>query len=492
MSHGREHRKWLAGLVVVALGAALLVAVPADRTDAHDSIPHASNSASVDPPQPAPQIGTPPPGHTRWLGKWSRWNHHSVPWRCDVNPELTWVTPPTYPPVSYSVDTRDYIGCAAANVNINGRDQTLGTASHSQWRYSGCTQFGPPGGAGCGHRLSATATTPVATGLDRFTAFFSTAISNEARAALIAQASARFRFVDNGRHQTWRYVFCGETLADDRQDGRFLVSGYRHHALERTAYWGKDPDVTYAGVPGATVLPPSSQRATGYHPEPTATGIDPSVPAQWAACWAADPLSVRAGPDVSVVDGSLSTSQIEASRGDVSTVAPCIEVDWVTRNGSAVAPADYTASSGTVTFPAGTLGVGVASATRPVAVATQPNSPGETDESFVVEITGQRLCPGETGTAPQLDARDHLRVTIQGTPAVASLWVPDRIDVVEGDPGDTTVATVTAEHDAMPGDVTSVGVLPAQAGVGPAQNRGPEAQRSAPRASGGRPRMVLA
>ena len=55
-------------------------------------------------------------------------------------------------------------------------------------------------------------------------------------------------------------------------------------------------------------------------------------------------------------------------------------VDYLTADGTAIAPADYTAASGTVTFAAGQV-------SRPVAITVRGDTLDELDESFAVNLS---------------------------------------------------------------------------------------------------------
>ena len=92
-----------------------------------------------------------------------------------------------------------------------------------------------------------------------------------------------------------------------------------------------------------------------------------------------------APPQVSVTDcGEFEDSSGPgACLGSVSLSAASgktVSVAFATQNGTATAPADYTAASGVLTFPPGTL-------QRPLSVPFVPDSVDEQDETFTIALT---------------------------------------------------------------------------------------------------------
>jgi hypothetical protein len=106
-----------------------------------------------------------------------------------------------------------------------------------------------------------------------------------------------------------------------------------------------------------------------------------------------------------------------------------IEFDWETVDGSAVAPDDYTASSGTTVIPAGST-----SATIDISIVS--DGIDEPDESFTVVITEVRLL-GAAARGIEEVRNIRLAPFGSGTPAVVTILDDDRAA------GSTTSSTTT-------------------------------------------------
>jgi ELWxxDGT repeat protein len=93
-----------------------------------------------------------------------------------------------------------------------------------------------------------------------------------------------------------------------------------------------------------------------------------------------DPLPALAVGDVTVAEGNSGTTNATFT----VTLAPVsgrqVTVAYATANGTATAPGDYTATSGTLTFPAGTT-------TRTISVPVVGDTLDEPDEAFLVNLS---------------------------------------------------------------------------------------------------------
>jgi hypothetical protein len=91
-------------------------------------------------------------------------------------------------------------------------------------------------------------------------------------------------------------------------------------------------------------------------------------------------------PTLSIVDGSVREGNRGTSRLDLSvtlsrSVTDSVSVNYATANGTALAKQDYTASSGTLTFPPGeTSGT--------ISIAIKGDRKREANESFSVQLSG--------------------------------------------------------------------------------------------------------
>jgi hypothetical protein len=151
-----------------------------------------------------------------------------------------------------------------------------------------------------------------------------------------------------------------------------------------------------------------------------------------------DPLPALSIGDTTVVEGNTGTTN---SVFTVTLAAPSgrvVTVDYATVPGTATAPADYTASSGTVTFAAGDV-------TETVTVPVKGDVLDEVNESYTVNLTN----------APNALITDGFGLgTITDDDALPALAVSDAT-VVEGNTA-TTSATFTVTLNAPSGQAVSV------------------------------------
>ncbi len=142
-------------------------------------------------------------------------------------------------------------------------------------------------------------------------------------------------------------------------------------------------------------------------------------------------------------EGDAITFTVTLSSARTSNVT----LNWATSNGSATAPADYTATaSGSVTIPAGQT-------SRTFMVQTAPDALDEDDETFTVTLSA----PSDGLPASVLLAQDPTAtgtITDDDAPPVLSITSPS---VNEGDSG-TTAMTFELTLDAPSGREVAVGV----------------------------------
>ncbi len=86
-----------------------------------------------------------------------------------------------------------------------------------------------------------------------------------------------------------------------------------------------------------------------------------------------------------------------------------VTVNYATANGTAVAPGDYTARSGVVTFPIGMT-------TQPVTVPVAGDTRDEVDEQFVVNLTNPS---GATIGGGQEPERSRTTIRCRRSPSTA-------------------------------------------------------------------------
>jgi hypothetical protein len=118
-----------------------------------------------------------------------------------------------------------------------------------------------------------------------------------------------------------------------------------------------------------------------------------------------------------------------------------LQVSWATAHGSATSPADFTASSGTVSLTK-------TGAFKVVSVSVAGDAIDETNETFVVNLTNLTGSPGQIGDPQGL-------ATITDDDPLPVLSVND-VTLTEGDAG-TTTATFNVTLSAASGKAVTVG-----------------------------------
>ncbi|MDA1191504.1 MAG: Ig-like domain-containing protein, partial [Candidatus Poribacteria bacterium] len=146
------------------------------------------------------------------------------------------------------------------------------------------------------------------------------------------------------------------------------------------------------------------------------------------------------GPSISVADASVTEGGAASVTVSLSAASPqIVSVEYATANGAATAGTDYTATSGTVSFPIGQT-------TQTVSVSTTDDTVRESDETFTVNLAN--ATNGTISDAAGL-------VTIVDNDADVSLSVSDET-VTEGNSGATT-ATFTVTLSGASGSTVTVG-----------------------------------
>lgn len=147
--------------------------------------------------------------------------------------------------------------------------------------------------------------------------------------------------------------------------------------------------------------------------------------------------------DVSVVEGDAGTTAAEFIISLSAASNLSVEVDFATSDGTATVGSDYSAASGTVTFPAGTT-------TQVVTVHVLGDILDELDEMFFVDLSNPT-------NATILDNQGKATILDDDDPPSLSI---DDVSVVEGDAGTTaaefTVSLSTASGLSVSVDYASV------------------------------------
>ena len=152
-----------------------------------------------------------------------------------------------------------------------------------------------------------------------------------------------------------------------------------------------------------------------------------------------DPMPSLVIDDVSVTEGDAGTTNANFTVSLSSLSGQSVTVDFATANGTAIAPGDYTARTGTLTFTAGQL-------TRTITVAVNPDTIDEVNETYFLNLSN----------ATNATIADNQGVgTIIDDDGLPSLSVND-VTVVEGQSG-TVNANFTVSLSAPSGQSVSIG-----------------------------------
>jgi len=146
--------------------------------------------------------------------------------------------------------------------------------------------------------------------------------------------------------------------------------------------------------------------------------------------------------DVTLVEGNAGTTNAVFTIQAAPAPRPCcaLQVTWATAPGTALATADYTTSSGTVSLSRATP-------SRTVAVPVVGDTIDEANETFVVNLSNLVGSPGTIG-----DAQGVGMITDDDPLPVLSV---DDVTVTEGNSG-TTTATFTVSLSAASGRAVAV------------------------------------
>jgi hypothetical protein len=139
---------------------------------------------------------------------------------------------------------------------------------------------------------------------------------------------------------------------------------------------------------------------------------------------AAPTLSIN---DVAVTEGNTGTTNAVFTVSMTSASSQAVTVNFTTANGTAVAPGDYTTTTGTLTFAPGTT-------TQSITVPVVGDAIFEGNETFQVTLSGATVATINDGTGVG---------TITDDDATPGLIISE-VTVTEGDAGSTNaVFTVT-------------------------------------------------
>jgi hypothetical protein len=163
-----------------------------------------------------------------------------------------------------------------------------------------------------------------------------------------------------------------------------------------------------------------------------------AVPAPAAAA----PTPIVRITDVTVTEGTGGTVNASFTISAAPSPKACcaLQVSWSTAPGSAVTPADFTASSGTISLTKN-------APSKVVSVPVAGDAIDEANETFVVNLTNLVGSPGQIGDAQGL-------ATITDDDPLPLLSVND-VTVTEGDAG-TTTATFNVTLSAASGKTVTV------------------------------------
>ncbi|HEY1538718.1 MAG TPA: Calx-beta domain-containing protein [Solirubrobacteraceae bacterium] len=168
----------------------------------------------------------------------------------------------------------------------------------------------------------------------------------------------------------------------------------------------------------------------------------------WASPAAANSIAVD---DVQVTEGPGTVDATFAVTRDAGLLSGATSVSYHTADGSATSPADYLATSGTLSFGSALLG---ATQTQYVTVAVPPDTLDEDTESFRLVVAGGEVTDGDgVGTildddpTPTLSVADSPAVS-EGAAAARATFVV-RLSAVSG--RDVSVAFATANASATAG-----------------------------------------
>jgi ribosomal protein L35AE/L33A len=173
-----------------------------------------------------------------------------------------------------------------------------------------------------------------------------------------------------------------------------------------------------------------------------------------------DPLPAIAIGDATVAEGNSGTVNATFALSLDAPSGRPVTVTYATEDGTAIAPGDYVAGTGTVTFPSGQM-------SRNVTVVVKGDTVDESNETYSVELTnpGNATITDGEGIGTIIDD--------DGSPSLSV----DDVVVTEGDSG-TINASFTVSLSGLSGQTVSVGYATADEPLRPRPTTRPSAAAS--------------
>ena len=164
--------------------------------------------------------------------------------------------------------------------------------------------------------------------------------------------------------------------------------------------------------------------------------------------------------NVSQVEGNTGTSNFAFAVSLSAPSSQTVTVAYVTTDGTAIAPGDYTTTSGTLTFPAGTI-------TQTVNVAVVGDTVAEPDETFTVNLSGATnatiATAQGTGTIVNDDADPAMSINnvsqVEGNAGISNFVFKVSLSAVSGKTVTVTYATADGTATAGSDYVATSGTL---------------------------------
>ena len=177
---------------------------------------------------------------------------------------------------------------------------------------------------------------------------------------------------------------------------------------------------TVAHVGWNATLDAGKKLGFGFIATPSTPGVLPPPPTNWVLNGAvlggtAPAMPVVSVAGTSVLEGATGSNARAVFAVTLSRAASTpVTVGYATADGTAVAGSDYTAATGTVTFPAG-------STRQEVAVAVIGDATAEPDETFMIKLSAPQGATLGQSSAPATITNDDAPPAGQGATAVFSI-----------------------------------------------------------------------